>query len=163
MPRALGPFLKTLLFAILVPGFLIVGAPYLLLGGFPPVRPGLVSWLGILCIAIGIAIYVSCAWQFAERGLGTPASIAPTKNLVVTGLHRYLRNPMYVGVWFVLLGEAALFRVALLRVYAAFFCMAVYLFVRFYEEPTLHRQFGASYDEYRHRVPGWIPRLRKQG
>ena len=161
MPRALGPILKTLVFTILAPGFVTVGAPYLLLGGFAPVRPGFVSWVGILCVAIGAAIYFSCARQFAVQGLGTPAPVAPTKSLVVTGLHRYVRNPMYIGVWFVLLGEAAIFRSALLLAYAAFFCIPVYLFVVWYEEPTLRRQFGASYDEYRNSVPRWIPRFRR--
>jgi hypothetical protein len=69
-----------------------VGAPYLLLGGFPALGRSPLAWLGLLCIVIGASIYFSCAWEFAVRGLGTPAPIAPTKLLVVSGLHRYVRN-----------------------------------------------------------------------
>jgi protein-S-isoprenylcysteine O-methyltransferase Ste14 len=111
---------------------------------------------------LGAAIYFRCAWEFAVRGLGTPAPIAPTKFLVVTALHRYVRNPMYIGVFGVLLGEAVAFRSAVLLGYAAFFCVPVELFVLFYEEPTLRRQFGESYEEYRRSVPRWIPRYAKQ-
>jgi protein-S-isoprenylcysteine O-methyltransferase Ste14 len=161
MPQALGPILKTILFTIVAPGFVTVGAPYLLLGGFPAPGRSPLAWLGLLCILIGASIYFSCAGEFAVRGLGTPAPIAPTKFLVVSGLHRYVRNPMYIGVWLVVLGESALFHAPLLVAYAAFLCLPVYLFVIFYEEPTLHRQFGTSYDEYRRAVPRWIPRFRK--
>jgi protein-S-isoprenylcysteine O-methyltransferase Ste14 len=161
MPRALGPLLKTLLFTILVPGFVLVGAPYLLLGGFPAPGRGPLAWLGLLCVVIGASIYFRCAWEFAVRGLGTPAPIAPTKFLVVSGLHRYVRNPMYIGVMLVIWGEAALFHSAVLAVYAVMVCIPVHLFVIFYEEPTLRRQFGEQYEEYRRAVPRWIPRFKK--
>lgn len=158
-PQVVGPLLKTLLFTILVPGFVTVGAPYLMLGGFPPLGRGPVAWLGLLCLVAGTSIYFRCAWEFAVRGLGTPAPIAPTKFLVVGGLHRYVRNPMYIGVILVILGEAALFDAPLLLEYAVFASLGVHLFVVLYEEPTLHRQFGESYDEYRRSVPRWIPRV----
>ena len=103
----------------------------------------------ILIILLGAAIYFRCAWEFAVRGLGTPAPIAPTKFLVTTALHRYVRNPMYIGVLGVLLGEVGTFRALVLLEYAAFCFAAVYLFVLFYEEPTLRRQFGESHEEYR--------------
>jgi len=73
-----------------------------------------------------------------------------------------MRNPMYIGVFGVLLGEIVTFRSVVLLEYAAFFCVAVQLFVIFYEEPTLRRQFGDSYEEYRRSIPRWIPRFRKQ-
>ena len=79
---------------------------------------------------------------------------------MVTALHRYVRNPMYIGVLGVLLGEAVLFRAVVLLEYAAFFFTAVYLFVVFYEEPTLRRRFGASYEQYRRTVPRWIPKFK---
>ena len=88
MPQALGPILKTVLFTIVVPGFVTVSAPYLLLGGFPAPGHSPLAGLGLLCIVIGASIYFSCAWEFAVRGPGTPAPIAPTKLLVVSGLHR---------------------------------------------------------------------------
>ncbi len=158
MTRAIGPILQTILFTILVPGTATVLIPSLLVGGLP--RPGgPIMWLGVVIFLVGAAIYFRCAWEFAVRGLGTPAPIAPTKFLVTTALHRYVRNPMYIGVFMVLLGEAVTFRSAVLLGYAAFFCVPVQLFVVFYEEPTLRRQFGESYEEYRRSVPRWLPRL----
>lgn len=161
LPRTLGPLLKTLVFTILVPGFVLFGAPYLLLGGFPALGRGPLAWFGLLCVVAGAGIYFRCAWEFAVRGLGTPAPIAPTKFLVVSGLHRYVRNPMYIGVMLVIWGEAAMFRSVVLAAYAASVCVAVHLFVIFYEEPTLRRQFGESYEAYRRSVPRWIPRFKK--
>ncbi len=152
--------LKTILFTILVPGSVLVLIPSWILGGFPRPQNSSLTWLGLLLIVIGAAIYFRCAWEFAVRGLGTPAPFAPTKFLVTTALHRYVRNPMYIGVFGVLLGEAALFRAPILLGYAAFCFTAAYLFVMFYEEPTLRRQFGESYEQYRRTVPRWIPRLR---
>jgi protein-S-isoprenylcysteine O-methyltransferase Ste14 len=159
MTRAVGPILKTILFTILVPGSVLVLIPQRLLGGFPRPAAGPLTWLGGLIILLGASIYFRCAWEFAVRGLGTPAPIAPTKFLVTTALHRYVRNPMYIGVFLVLLGEAGLFRAPMLLAYAAFFCGPVELFVVYYEEPTLRRQFGESYEQYRSSVPRWIPKF----
>ncbi len=161
MPPVLGPLLKTLLFTILVPGSVAVGIPYLLLGGFPAPGRGPLTWSGLLCLIVGASVYFRCAWEFAVRGLGTPPPIAPTKFLVISGLHRYVRNPMYIGVALVILGEAALFRSLHLAEYAALMLLIAHTFVVFYEEPTLRRQFGAPYDEYRRTVPRWIPRFTK--
>ncbi len=115
--------------------------------------------MGGTCIGHGAAIYFRCAWEFAVRGLGTP----PTKYLVTTAQHRYVRNPMYIGLFLLCLGQAALFRSMKLLGYAALFCAAVELFVVFYEEPTLGKQFGDSDDDYRKAVPRWIPTFRKSG
>jgi protein-S-isoprenylcysteine O-methyltransferase Ste14 len=161
MSPTLGPILQTILFTIVVPGSVLVLIPSWILGGFSKPAPGLQAWVGILVISLGAAIYFRCAWEFAVRGLGTPAPIAPTKFLVTTALHRYVRNPMYIGVFGVLLGEALLFRAVVLLAYAGFCFTAAYLFVIFYEEPTLQRQFGESYEEYRRTVPRWIPRFQK--
>jgi len=160
MTRALGPILKTIVFTIVVPGSVLVLIPSWILGGFPKPAPSPLTWLGILLIVLGAAIYFRCAWEFAVRGLGTPAPIAPTKFLVTTALHSYVRNPMYIGVLGVLLGEALLFRAVVLLKYAAFCFAAAYFFVIFYEEPTLRRQFGESYEEYRRSVPRWIPKFK---
>lgn len=160
MKRALGPILNTILFTIFVPGTVTVLIPSWLLGGYPRPESGILTGLGLLIVLLGAVIYFRCAWEFAVRGLGTPAPIAPTKYLVVTALHRYVRNPMYIGVFGVLLGEAITFRSALLLGYAAFFCVPVQLFVVFYEEPTLRRQFGESYEQYRRTVPRWIPKFK---
>jgi protein-S-isoprenylcysteine O-methyltransferase Ste14 len=159
MTRALGPILKTILFTIFVPGTVIVYAPLRIAGFARPVG-GPLTWLGAFVVVLGAAIYFRCAWEFAVRGLGTPAPIAPTKYLVTTALHRHVRNPMYIGVILVLLGETALFHSLQVLGYAAIFCAAAHLFVIFYEEPTLRRQFGETYEEYRRAVPRWIPKLR---
>ena len=93
------------------------------------------------------------------EGLGTPSPVAPTEKLVVGGVYRHLRNPMYVAVIAVILGQAAILGRPVLLVYAAFFWLAVASFVRFYEEPTLSRRYGEQYAAYRRGVPGWWPRL----
>src|SRR6266567_4125109 len=103
---ALGPIQKTTLFTIVVPGTVAVLVPWWLVGGFPRPERGPLTWLGATIILVGAAIYFRCAWEFAVRGLGTPAPIAPTKFLVTTALHRYVRNPMYIGVAMAILGEA---------------------------------------------------------
>jgi protein-S-isoprenylcysteine O-methyltransferase Ste14 len=115
---------------------------------------------GILLVATGLVIYLHTAfWGFALRGRGTPAPIAPTRNLVVSGLHRYVRNPMYIGVLLIVVGQASLFRSIPLFLYAAFLWLAFHAFVLLYEEPTLHQQFGSEYDAYKQRVPRWLPKI----
>ena len=133
--------------------------PGWILDGFLRPESSARTWLGVLTMLLGSAIYFRCALEFAVSGLGTPAPIAPTKFLVATALYRYVRNPMYVGVFGVLLGEAATFHSMRLLGYAAFLSIAVQLFVVYYEEPTLRRRFGDSYELYRGSVPRWIPRL----
>jgi protein-S-isoprenylcysteine O-methyltransferase Ste14 len=159
MTRALGPILETILFTILVPGTVAVLIPFWLMGGYPPLAPGPMTWLGAVVTLVGAAIYFRCAWEFAVRGLGTPAPIAPTKSLVTTALHRYVRNPMYIGVALAIAGQAALFRRLHLVEYAAVMLLIAHVFVVLYEEPTLRRQFGESYEEYRRSVPRWIPKF----
>jgi protein-S-isoprenylcysteine O-methyltransferase Ste14 len=160
MTRALGPILKTILVTIFVPGTVAVLIPNWLIGGYPPLVPGPLMWLGALVTLVGAVIYFRCAWEFAVRGLGTPAPIAPTKFLVTTALHRHIRNPMYIGVALVIAGQSTLFRSLRLLEYAALMLLIVHVFVILYEEPTLQRQFGESYAEYRRSVPRWIPRFR---
>lgn len=161
MPRVLAPLLKTLLFTIVVPGFVAGYFPYVLLADKPAPTHGPLAWFGVFSLVIGACIYFASAWEFAVRGLGTPAPIAPTKFLVVSGLHRYVRNPMYLGVALIILGQAALFRAPHLVAYAGVMLLIAHTFVILYEEPTLRRQFGESYEEYRRTVPRWIPRFRK--
>ena len=160
MSKAALPILNTVIFTIFVPGTVAVYIPMRLVGFMRP-QNGFLSWAGLVVIAMGAAIYFRCVWEFAVRGLGTPAPIAPTKFLVTTALHRYVRNPMYMGVALVILGEAALFRSVHLVEYAAAMLLIAHVFVVFYEEPTLRRQFGESYEEYRRTVPRWIPKFRR--
>ena len=159
MPSRFWPILNTAIFTVLVPGTVAILIPRWLLGGFARPENGALTWLGGLLFALGAATYFRCAWEFAAQGLGTPAPIAPTKFLVTTALHRHVRNPMYLGVALSIVGEAALFRSLHVLVYAAVMLTIAHIFVVLYEEPTLARQFGESYEEYRRSVPRWIPRL----
>ena len=159
MPRRFWPIVNTLLFTIFVPGTVAILIPRWILGGFRRPAAGVLTWFGGLIFLVGGAIYFRWAWEFAVRGLGTPAPIAPTKFLVTTALHRYVRNPMYIGVALAILGEAALFRSLHVAEYAALMLLIAHVFVVLYEEPALKRQFGESYEEYRRRVPRWLPRL----
>src|SRR5215468_2662128 len=154
-------WLKTLIFTIIVPGAVMALIPYLLLSGNPSsfMNIGLFQSLGLIPMAIGAAIYLRCAWDFASTGKGTPAPIDPPKRLVARGLYRFVRNPMYVGVLLTLLGEAWLFSSWTLVVYAAIVITWQHLFVVFYEEPALKRKFGESYSDYLARTPRWIPRF----
>jgi protein-S-isoprenylcysteine O-methyltransferase Ste14 len=160
MPRRFWPILNTLLFTIFVPGTVAILIPRWLLSGFAKPPNGALTWIGGIVFLIGAAIYLRCAWEFAVRGLGTPAPIAPTQFLVTTALHRYVRNPMYIGVATAILGEATIFRSIHVAEYAGLMLLIAHTFVVLYEEPTLQRQFGASYEEYRRSVPRWIPRLK---
>jgi protein-S-isoprenylcysteine O-methyltransferase Ste14 len=158
---ALPAVAKTLVFTLFVPGTVAGYVPWRLrLDGASPVT-GAEEWAAITVIAIGIAIYLYTAfWGFAVIGGGTPAPIAPTKILVVKGLHRFVRNPMYIGVALVIGGQAWLFHSLHIAIYLACMLLIVQWFVIFYEEPTLHKQFGEQYDRYRASVPRWVPKFR---
>jgi protein-S-isoprenylcysteine O-methyltransferase Ste14 len=109
-------------------------------------------------LLLGAWVYVRCAWDFAVVGRGTPMPLDPPRELIARGLYRYVRNPMYLGVISVLIGEALLFESVRLLGYAASVAAGFHLFVVLYEEPALRRQFGDSYRRYRESVPRWIPR-----
>ena len=142
----------------------------------PGVVAGLVPWwltdwqagatrrplqaVGALLIVAGVIVLVDAFARFVVEGIGTPAPIAPTRELVVSGLYRHARNPMYLAVGATIVGQALLLGRPILLLYAAAFAVTVFTFVRGYEEPTLARQFGARYEDYRRAVPGWWPRLR---
>jgi protein-S-isoprenylcysteine O-methyltransferase Ste14 len=115
------------------------------------------SWIGAALFACGAVIYFWCAWDFATAGEGTPAPIDAPKHLVVRGLYRFVRNPMYAGVLLILLGESLAFRSTRILVYAAIVFTFFNLFVILYEEPALKRKFGPSYEEYLSSVPRWLP------
>jgi protein-S-isoprenylcysteine O-methyltransferase Ste14 len=121
---------------------------------WPPVRG-----LGLVLIAAGAIALLHSFLRFVVEGVGTPAPVAPTERLVVGGLYRYVRNPMYVAVLSVIVGQSLhLCRPALLA-YAAIVAAAFVAFVRLYEEPTLAERFGDDYEAYRREVPAWRPRL----
>ena len=112
-------------------------------------------------IVVGLIPPVDAFARFARAG-GTPMPAAPTTHLVVKGFNRYVRNPMYAGLLVVIVGQALLFARWELLLYAAFFWAVTAAFVRWYEEPTLVRQYGSEYEAYRRAVPAWIPRVRPQ-
>lgn len=115
----------------------------------------------IVLMAIGGAIVLRCVFDFAWRGLGTPAPFDPPRRLVVTGLYRWVRNPMYVGMGLFLIGEALLLP-AIMRemlIMVAILWGVVTLFIMVYEEPTLRRMFGDEYQHYCRNVRRWVPRL----
>jgi protein-S-isoprenylcysteine O-methyltransferase Ste14 len=114
---------------------------------------------GVAFIIAGVPGLLDSFARFALEGLGTPAPIAPTRNLVVSGLYRYVRNPMYVAVVAVILGQAVLFADWRLLGYGALIWLAFHIFVLAYEEPTLRQSYGAEYESYRANVPRWLPRL----
>jgi len=118
------------------------------------------SVLGGALILIGGLALVQAFARFVVEGLGTPAPIAPPERLVVGGLYRYVRNPMYLAVVATILGQALLFGRLVLVVYAIVAAIAMCAFATWYEEPTLLRLFGAEYEQYKSAVPGWWPRLR---
>jgi protein-S-isoprenylcysteine O-methyltransferase Ste14 len=115
--------------------------------------------VGASLICVGLIPTVHAFTQFARAG-GTPMPLAPTERLVVSGFNRYVRNPMYVGLLIVLVGQALLFGQFSLLLYAVVMWAVTAAFVRWYEEPTLTRQFSADYPAYRRAVPAWLPRPR---
>jgi protein-S-isoprenylcysteine O-methyltransferase Ste14 len=121
----------------------------------------LLRWLGVALLMIGGVIVLDSFARFALQGLGTPAPVLPTRHLVITGLYRYVRNPMYVGVAAAIFGQALLFESRDLLIYSLLVWLAFHLFVYFHEEPTLRRTFGGEYDAFCREVPRWIPRLRR--
>lgn len=122
---------------------------------WPPLRV-----LGALITILATLFLISAFVRFVVEGLGTPAPVAPTEHLVVGGVYRYVRNPMYLAVTAAIVGQAMLLGRIELIVYAAVVGVLMWLFVRFYEEPYLAQRFGAEYDAYRRGVPGWWPQLR---
>ena len=152
---------RTTVFAVIVMGTVGVYLPYYF--GLVDARFH-AGWrlIGIVPFVLGAYVALRCAFAFAWTGGGTPAPIDPPKVLVVSGMYRYVRNPMYFGMGMLLAGEFLLWagnwRGAL--TYLAAFSAAVTLFTIFYEEPTLRRRFPQDYAEYFHNVPRFFPRLR---
>lgn len=117
------------------------------------------KFIGIAAILIGLGCLLECFGRFALEGRGTPAPVAQTEILIVSGLYRFVRNPMYIAVLTIVLGKGLLFGNGLLLVYAAALWLVFHLFIRFFEEPQLTRRFGDSYVAYCMHVRRWLPRL----
>jgi protein-S-isoprenylcysteine O-methyltransferase Ste14 len=152
----------TAAFFVVGPGTVVGVIPWLITRWDMPDFAGgwrLAQVIGVLLIVAGLVPLVHAFAQFAKAG-GTPVPLAPTQRLVVTGFHRFVRNPMYVGLILIIAGQALLFGSLWLVLYAAVVWIVTASFVRWYEEPSLTRQYGAEYDAYRRNVPAWIPRPR---
>ncbi len=148
----------SVVFLVIAPGTMAILIPYLLTGyeagdAWLPAQA-----LGATLAAGGAAVLLSAFARFALQGLGTPAPTAPTERLVVTGLYRFVRNPMYLAVTATIVGQWLLLGRPVLLAYALVFVAITYAFVRGYEEPTLHASYGEEYERYRAAVPGWWPR-----
>jgi protein-S-isoprenylcysteine O-methyltransferase Ste14 len=149
---------KTFIFTVLVPGTVGVYVPQRL--KIDGVELALLFRApGVALFACGAAMYLWCAWDFATKGLGTPAPIDPPRVLVIRGLYRFTRNPMYVGVLSLILGQGLYYGSRSVALYGCVVLGFFHAFVRLYEEPTLKRSFGAQYEEYCRKVPRWIFRM----
>jgi len=152
------PALGSALFFALAPGVVAGVVPWLLTGW--EAEPSSARPLGVVLVACGAAVLIHAFARFVREGIGTPAPVAPTQHLVVGGLYRWIRNPMYCAVVTCVMGQALLLGRDVLWGYALFLMVLFYAFVRGYEEPTLRMQFGSEYEAYRRAVPGWHPRVR---
>jgi protein-S-isoprenylcysteine O-methyltransferase Ste14 len=155
---------RSIAWTVLLPGVFAGYLPWRFFG-LAHVRLSLqspVHVLGLLCIGLGAVLLGTCIWEFARTGRGTLAPVDPPRELVVRGLYRYVRNPMYLSVTMIVLGELLLTRSRPLLVYWAVWFIAVNLFVIGYEEPTLRRRFGAAYERYTLEVGRWLPRFRSR-
>jgi len=154
-------WLGAVAFLFLAPGVMAGLVPWLITGwDGSPSGVDAPDALGAVLAVVGALVVVACFARFAHEGRGTPAPVVPTERLVVGGIYRYVRNPMYLGVGAAIAGQAVAFRSVSLLVWLGVFTVAVVAFTRGYEEPTLREQFGADYDAYAGAVPGWWPRLR---
>jgi protein-S-isoprenylcysteine O-methyltransferase Ste14 len=150
-------------FFVLTPGVVAGLVPWWLTGWrVRQPAPAWVWWparvVGGVLVAAGVAVLLHAFARFVTEGIGTPAPVAPTRHLVVGGLYRYVRNPMYLAVVATIVGEALVLGQPGLLLYAAAVAIATGTFAHLYEEPALAGQFGAQYEAYRRAVPAWWPR-----
>jgi protein-S-isoprenylcysteine O-methyltransferase Ste14 len=151
------------LFFAIAPGVVAGLAPWWLtrwrvrgpLAHWAPVRMA-----GLAMLILAAIVLIQAFARFVTEGHGTPAPAAPAEHLVIGGLYRYVRNPMYLAVVAAITGQALALGQPVLLGYAAVVCVTTAAFARWYEEPALARQFGAQYEAYRHDVPAWRPRIR---
>jgi protein-S-isoprenylcysteine O-methyltransferase Ste14 len=155
-------WLRTLLFTLVVPGTVLVLLPLALVRSRlgPRVDPG-GAWLpGVVLLSTGVILILRCFVEFIRRGRGTPAPYDPPRHLVAAGPYRVVRNPQYVGVFLVTVGEGLVSGAVILFGYTALLIVGYHLLVRYYEEPTLTRLFGEPYARYCEAVPRWLPKWR---
>jgi protein-S-isoprenylcysteine O-methyltransferase Ste14 len=150
--------LRATVVVVLIPGAVTVYLPYRILRSSHPIgvpRLSVAAVAGGPVALIGVAVLLACVWHFAVAGRGTLAPFDPPRQLVVVGLYRFTRNPMYNGVVTTLAGESLLFRSMGLAWFALSALVVFHLVVVLYEEPALKAKFGESYARYRRAVPRW--------
>jgi protein-S-isoprenylcysteine O-methyltransferase Ste14 len=151
----------TLVFLVVAPGLVAGLGPWWITGWDRGSLFGIAGQvIGGLLVAAGALVLLRAFVRFVVEGLGTPAPVAPTEHLVVGGLYRFVRNPMYIAVVATIVGQAFLLGRPVLLLYAAVIAALQAAFVRWHEEPELSRRFGQEYETYREAVPAWLPRLR---
>ncbi len=152
--------LGSALFLVIAPGVAAGLVPWLITSWDTQSSPALLRAFGVALIVAGVGFLLQAFTRFVVEGLGTPAPVAPPRHLVIGGVYRHVRNPMYLAVTSTIVGQALLLGQPALLIWAGAFGGTVFCFVRLYEEPTLRARFGDEYDAYRRGVPGWVPRLR---
>jgi len=150
----------SLVFLVVAPGVVAGLLPWALTGWRTGSPTRALQVGGVILVAGGAIVLVNAFARFVLEGAGTPAPVAPTEHLVVGGLYRRVRNPMYLAVASTIVGQGLILGRLGLLVYTAVFCVVVAAFVQTYEEPTLAARYGDQYDAYRQAVPAWRPRLR---
>lgn len=152
--------LRTLVFAVLMPATVVVYVPWMILASTGE-SLDLSGWraLGLIPLAVGVAVLLVSFGGFIVQGRGTPAPYDPPRRLVTGALYERVRNPMYVGVTASLVGESIAFGSPAILAWAVTMWVIFHLFVVLYEEPVLQDRFDGAYEDYRRRVPRWIPRL----
>jgi protein-S-isoprenylcysteine O-methyltransferase Ste14 len=155
--------LGSAVFLVVAPGTLALYVPWTVCRW--RFAPPVLGWLlfriiGALMITVGLPVLLDSFARFAIQGLGTPAPVAPPKRLIVTGLYRHVRNPMYVAVSLLIFGQGLLFGSIRLLEYGVVVWIGFLALVVFYEEPTLHLKFGKEYENFCAHVPRWFPRLK---
>ena len=153
--------LKSLLFLILAPGMVAGYIPLVLLSSGSQIETGFFAYLAFPLWLVGGMILLWSFWNFFHEGGGTPSPTEPPRELVAVGFYRYVRNPMYVGIFLILAGHFLWFGYRSFLIYTLIVFVIIHLFVTLYEEPTLKRKFGSSYENYKTRVPRWIPKFPK--
>jgi protein-S-isoprenylcysteine O-methyltransferase Ste14 len=158
--RSIILLIESIVFTFIVPGVVTVLFPCMILRESEvaiPERWSAVQYAALPVIGIGIVIYFWCLWDFVISGRGIPSPIDHPKHLVVRGLYRYVRNPMYLGILCVLMGEVSFLQSGTLFLYAIAWFVIIHTVVLLYEEPNLRSKFGDEYDRYARSVRRWLP------
>jgi len=154
--------LKTILYMGSMHGFFTFYLPYQLALAHKSLFDfGIVQNLAFPLWFIGTLIIIWCSVDMVHKGRGTPAHFDPPKRLIIRGLYRYVRNPIYLGALLIQLGYIISFASGVMISYFLFFLLCYHILIVFVEEPILKNTFGAEYDEYSKNVPRWIPKLRR--